>query len=75
NGIASLVTVWTLFFVIAAIFNFRGIRRKLITQQILPIYLRMMPRMSNTEKEALDAGTVGFEAEIFQGKLNWARYL
>ncbi len=75
NGVASLTTLWTLFLAFVIIFNFRGIRRKLITRHVLPIYQRIMPRMSRTEKEAIDAGTVGFEAEIFQGRPDWTKFL
>lgn len=74
-SIFTLCFVWTLFLMFAIVFNFRGIRRKLITSHILPIYQRIMPRMSDTEKQAIDAGTVGFEAEIFQGKLDWQKYV
>ncbi|OQS02140.1 acyl-CoA dehydrogenase [Thraustotheca clavata] len=31
---------------------------------------KMMPRMSNTEKAALESGTVGFDREIFSGSPN-----
>lgn len=74
QSVSGLIFLWTLFFLLAIIFNFRGLRRKLITEHILPIYQRLMPKMSQTEKEAIDAGTVGFEAEIFQGNLNWAAH-
>ncbi|MCD6047370.1 MAG: fadE 2 [Gammaproteobacteria bacterium] len=74
-SVATLCVIWTLFLVAGVILNFRGIRRKLITRHILPIYQRIMPRMSDTEKQAIAAGTVGFEAEIFQGNLNWSKYL
>lgn len=75
TSLVSLIFLWTLFFILASIFNFRGLRRKLITEHILPIYQKMMPKMSQTEKEAINAGTVGFEAEIFRGCPNWTNYL
>lgn len=70
----SLIGIWTLFFLVAILFNFRGLRRKLISQHLLPIYKRLMPHLSDTEAQALDAGTVGFEAEIFRGHINWAQH-
>ena len=34
-----------------------------------------MPSMSQTEQEALAAGTVGFEAELFRGEPDWQALL
>lgn len=42
--------------------------RKLITQQILAKTQKNIPSMSSTEREALEAGTVSWEGEIFKGK-------
>jgi acyl-CoA dehydrogenase len=74
-SIVSLIILWTCFFLLAVLFNLRGLRRKVITEHILPIYQKIMPHMSQTEKEAINAGTVGFEAELFQGNPNWSDYL
>lgn len=30
-----------------------------------------MPKVSSTEQEALDAGTVGWDAELFSGRPDW----
>ncbi|KAJ0400481.1 hypothetical protein ATCC90586_003953 [Pythium insidiosum] len=35
--------------------------------QLYKVAKKMMPRMSNTEKAALDSGTVGFDRDIFSG--------
>ena len=35
------------------------------------MYQRLMPSMSSTEREALAAGTIGWEAELFKGAPNW----
>jgi acyl-CoA dehydrogenase len=32
---------------------------------------RMLPRVSETERAALDAGTIGFDAELFSGQPDW----
>ena len=34
---------------------------------------RIMPPVSPTEREALEAGTLGFDAELFGGEPNWDR--
>ena len=38
-------------------------------------YLRMLPTMSQTEKEALEAGTVWWDGELFTGKPKWSKLL
>ncbi|MBB5208833.1 acyl-CoA dehydrogenase [Chiayiivirga flava] len=48
-----------------------GIRRAKITAPLLKIYTRMLPQLSDTEKTALEAGTVGFEGELFSGMPKW----
>ena len=39
------------------------------------IYRRILPDMSQTEKEAIDAGTVWWDGELFSGKPDWDRLL
>ena len=43
---------------------------------VLPAYRALkgtMPTISETEREALEAGTVGWDAELFSGTPDWAR--
>lgn len=50
-------------------------RRRLITAPLLGIYSKMLPALSDTERTALEAGTVGFEGELFSGKPRWKTLL
>jgi len=53
--------------------SFPEIKRKYI---VLPAYRALkgaMPAISETEREALQAGTVGWDAELFSGKPDWAK--
>ena len=52
-----------------------AIRRTLITNQILKIFRKMLPQISQTEQEALDAGTVWWEGDLFSGKPDWNKLL
>ncbi len=63
------------FLAIAAAANLPALRRKLFSDQVLSIYRRMLPDMSQTEKEAIDAGTVWWEADLFSGRPDWERLL
>lgn len=62
---------WVIFITLAILFNIRFIRRYLLSAQLFRIFKRMLPAMSSTEKEALDAGTVWWEGELFSGHPNW----
>jgi len=48
-------------------------RQKFFTQPVLNFYRKHMPTMSRTESEALAAGTVGWEGELFGGNPNWEK--
>ncbi|KAG6612074.1 Acyl-CoA dehydrogenase [Phytophthora cinnamomi] len=41
--------------------------RTFVGEQVYKLAKRVMPRMSDTEKAALDSGTVGFDRDIFSG--------
>jgi acyl-CoA dehydrogenase len=51
------------------------LRRKLISDGVLSIFRRVMPPMSQTEREAIEAGTVWWDGELFTGRPNWRRLL
>ncbi|PRH83070.1 acyl-CoA dehydrogenase [Arenimonas caeni] len=51
------------------------LRQAVITRTLLRIYTKMLPKLSDTEKTALDAGTVGFEGELFSGMPKWETLL
>ena len=51
------------------------LRQAVITKTLLGIYKKMLPKLSDTEKTALDAGTVGFEGELFSGMPKWDQLL
>jgi acyl-CoA dehydrogenase len=53
------------------LFNVRPLRKALISRPVLREYLRMLPSMSKTEREALEAGTVWWDGELFTGKPDW----
>ena len=47
--------------------NVRPLRKALITRPFMKAYLRLLPSMSQTEREALEAGTVWWDGELFTG--------
>jgi acyl-CoA dehydrogenase len=55
--------------------NVRTLRKALITRPFMKTYLRLLPPMSQTEKEALEAGTVWWDGELFTGAPRWQKLL
>jgi len=52
-----------------------GFRRKKISAPLLKMFAKVTPKLSETEQTALEAGTVGFEGELFSGKPDWHELL
>ncbi|MCC7248380.1 MAG: acyl-CoA dehydrogenase [Lysobacter sp.] len=51
------------------------LRKRLITSTLLKFYTKLLPPLSDTERTALESGTVGFEGELFSGKPDWNKLL
>ena len=62
-------------FGIMAIPNLIEFRREKLTKPLLTIYRKMLPSMSDTEREALEAGNVGWDGELFSGMPQWDRLM
>ena len=63
----SLAGLWLL--------NVRPLRKALITRPFMKAYRRLLPPMSQTEREALEAGTVWWDGELFTGAPRWSKLL
>lgn len=50
-------------------------RRETLTRPLLAWYKKRLPPMSDTEREALEAGTVWWDAALFTGKPDWRQLL
>ncbi len=55
--------------------NLIEFRREKLTKPLLAIYRKMLPSMSDTEREALEAGNVGWDGELFSGMPEWDRLM
>ena len=63
----ALAALWLL--------NVRWLRKALITRPFMRAYRRLLPSMSQTEREALEAGTVWWDGELFTGAPRWEKLL
>jgi acyl-CoA dehydrogenase len=61
--------------VVAAVLIVPALRRAIVTGPVFALYKQILPPMSQTEKEALEAGTVWWDGELFSGKPDWEKLL
>ena len=55
------------------ILSIPSVRRRLIVAPTFAAIKQVLPKVSDTEAQALDAGTIGFDAELFSGRPDWAK--
>ncbi|WP_343553507.1 acyl-CoA dehydrogenase FadE [Pantoea sp.] len=78
TGALAAAGVWTpwLLLPLAIIllpFNLPVMRRSMFSKPALHSFQKVMPPMSRTEKEAIDAGTTWWEGDLFRGKPDWQK--
>lgn len=71
GGIAGSILV-LLFLAVSVLFNIRPLRHRFVSSPVLKYVRAVLPPMSDTERDAIDAGTVWWEAELFRGAPNWS---
>ncbi|HSW69817.1 MAG TPA: acyl-CoA dehydrogenase [Gammaproteobacteria bacterium] len=71
----GLLAAWIISLAIFLPLHITSWRYKLISKPGLNFYRKVMPAMSRTEREALAAGTVGWEGDLFCGNPRWNKLL
>lgn len=71
----TVVFAIALFALVATHATIPLLRRRRISDPVLRIFKKILPQVSQTEQEALDAGTVWWDAELFSGRPDWAKLL
>ncbi|WP_017347996.1 acyl-CoA dehydrogenase FadE [Pantoea sp. A4] len=74
----SLLSLWSLWMLVPLALvlvplNLTPLRRQFISAPMLKRFQQVMPPMSRTEKEALEAGTTWWEGDLFRGKPDWQK--
>ncbi len=64
--VAALIVAW-----VAVPLLVPQIRKPYITAPLMTFYKRILPPLSQTERIALESGSVGFEGELFSGAPDW----
>src|SRR5262245_21759652 len=68
---ALVTAAWIAVALFAALSIPRPVRAAVVTRPIFGLYKRILPEVSQTEKEALDAGSIWWDADLFTGKPDW----
>ena len=72
-GIASLLILWVLYLAVVIPLNLPQIRLKYASEPVLKFMKGVMPSISQTEQQALDAGKVWWESELFSGDPDYSK--
>ena len=74
-GFAGIWSIWVLvpLAIILVPFVFTPMRKSLISAPVFRSFRKVLPPMSRTEKEAIDAGTTWWEGDLFRGKPDWEK--
>ncbi len=56
-------------------FAVKPLRRILISNRLFGVYRKIVPELSVTEREAIEAGTVWWDGDLFSGRPRWKRLL
>ncbi|MCB1727141.1 MAG: acyl-CoA dehydrogenase family protein, partial [Gammaproteobacteria bacterium] len=69
------IPAWLLSAAAVLLLGVPRIRRRYVTAPLFQQFRKVMPPMSQTEQEALEAGSVWWDAELFTGRPDWQRLL
>lgn len=66
-------TVTVLLVLVTLLFVITPVRLALFSSRLMLLFRKVMPPMSQTEKEAIDAGTTWWEGDLFRGQPDWQK--
>jgi len=70
-----LLIFWVLIAIVAAPLLLPDLRRQYFTKPLFSWFQKVLPPMSETERDAIDAGTVWWDGELFSGRPDWDKLL
>ena len=71
----ALQAVYSVLFLFVVLFGVPWLRRNIISGTILKIFRKILPQISATEQEAINAGTVWWDGDLFSGRPDWRKLL
>ena len=74
-GLVTTLVLALIFAAVAILLNVSSLRKKLLTGPLLKYVRAVLPPMSQTERDAIEAGTVWWESELFRGNPDWSKLM
>ncbi|AKM32406.1 acyl-CoA dehydrogenase [Pandoraea faecigallinarum] len=74
TGTIATAVLSVVFVIPALILSIGPLRRAWVTAPMLVKFRTIMPEMSDTEKDAIEAGTVWWDADLFSGQPDWKKF-
>ncbi|ODC02811.1 acyl-CoA dehydrogenase [Terasakiispira papahanaumokuakeensis] len=74
-GAGGQALLWALVAITIALCGIPTLRQRWLTPKAFAFFGQVAPRVSETEKVALEAGTIGWDGELFSGKPQWQALL
>lgn len=75
TGFLFLTISWLLFIAATLFATLKQTRQRYFTKRIIDWMKVRMPAISNTEREAIEAGDVWWEKDLFCGRPKWKKFL
>jgi acyl-CoA dehydrogenase len=69
------IIVWTLLLLPVVFLGSEKLRMQWLSVPLLKRIRKVLPPMSETERDAIESGTVWWEAELFRGNPDWSKLL
>lgn len=70
-----LTFCWIIYLAAACFANLKNLRQTYFTRPLVQTLQKKMPPISNTEREAIEAGNVWWEKDLFCGRPQWKKLL
>ncbi len=67
------ITLLGIVAILTGLANLTNLRRDRLSKPFFEIFKKMLPPLSETEREAIDAGTVWWDGELFSGDPDWKK--
>jgi len=71
----ALQAIYLTLFLFIAVFGIPMLRRNVVSGTVLKIFRKILPQVSATEQEAINAGTVWWDGDLFGGHPDWNKLL
>jgi len=73
--LALVVAAWIAVALLALLGVLKPVRRAVLTGPLFGLFKKVLPPMSDTERDALEAGSIWFDADLFSGNPDWKKLL